>query len=200
MVKVKAHRGEPLNEKADTQAESARQLPSEYRQWTTRTQTMTYEWRDNDGVKHVTAWSKAVRSAMIRGGAEHQRQRALNQAADNWNKTFMLSTDSGLQRIKQATNTGAQSDQMDNTRWGWRCMLQLQETDIWKERATTTWAAEFLLRKVESREFLGSWLHSSAVHEAKKRRTKQVTSCSFPWEVAKHDRCSYESGMRTLQA
>ncbi len=78
MVKVKAHRGEPLNEKADTQAESARQLPSEHRQWTTHTQTMTYEWRDNDGVKHVTAWSKAVRSAMLRGDNEYQMQRVLN--------------------------------------------------------------------------------------------------------------------------
>jgi hypothetical protein len=54
MVKVKAHRGEPLNEKADTQAENARQLPSEHREWTTSTQRMTYEWSDNDGVKHVT--------------------------------------------------------------------------------------------------------------------------------------------------
>ncbi len=96
---------------------------------------MTYEWRDNAGVTHVTAWSKAVRSAMIRGGAEYQGQRALNRAADNWNKTFMLSTDSGLQRIKQAAITGAQSDLMDSTRWGWRCMLQLQETDSWKKPA-----------------------------------------------------------------
>ena len=58
MVKVKAHRGEPLNENADTQAESARQLPSEHRQWTTRTQTMTYEWRDNDGVKQKQSGPK----------------------------------------------------------------------------------------------------------------------------------------------
>ena len=101
------------HEKEDTQAESSQQLPLEHRQWTTRTQTMTYEWRDNDGVKHVTAWSKAVRSAMLRGGAEHQMQRALNRAVDNWIKIFMLSTNSGLQRIKQATNTGAQSDLMD---------------------------------------------------------------------------------------
>jgi hypothetical protein len=127
-------------------------------------QTMTYEWRDNDGVTHVTAWSKSVRNAMLRGGAEYQRQRALNRAADNWNKTFMLSTNSGLQRIKQAANTRAQGDLMDSTRWGWRCMLQLQETDSWKKPATTTWAAEFLLREGESREFLGSWLHSSTVH------------------------------------
>ena len=127
-----------LNEKADTQVASARQLPSEHRQWATHTQTMTYEWRDNDGVKHVTAWSKAVRNAMLRGGAEHQMQRASNRAVDNWIKIFMSSTDSGLQRIQQTSNTGAQSDLMDSTRWGWRCMLQLQETDSWKERATTT--------------------------------------------------------------
>ena len=74
MVKVKAHRGEPLNENADTQAESTRQLPSELQQRTTRTQTMTYERRDNDGVMHVTAWSKAVRNAMLRG-KESSRQR-----------------------------------------------------------------------------------------------------------------------------
>jgi ribonuclease HI len=63
MIKFKAHRGEPLNEKADTQAENARQLSSECQQWTTRTPGMTYEWEDSDGVQHVTAWSKAVRNA-----------------------------------------------------------------------------------------------------------------------------------------
>ena len=75
MIKFKAHRGEPLNEKADTQAENARQLSSECQQWTTRTQRMTYEWNDSDGVQHVTAWSKAIRDAMLRGGAEYQKQR-----------------------------------------------------------------------------------------------------------------------------
>jgi hypothetical protein len=83
-------------------------------------------------------------------------------------------------RIGQAASTGAQSDLMDSTRWGWSCMLQLQGMDDWGKPATTTWAAEFLLRDGESREFLGSWINSSAVHEAKKRRAKQVITCSFP--------------------
>ena len=50
----------------------------------------------------------------------------------------------------------------------------------WNKPTTTTWAAEFLLREGESREFLGSWIRSGAVHEAKKRRAKQVITCSFP--------------------
>jgi len=40
--------------------------------------------------------------------------------------------------------------------------------------------AEFLLREGESRELLGSWIRSGAVPEAKKRRAKQVITCSFP--------------------
>jgi hypothetical protein len=130
-------------------------------------------------VKHVTTWTKAVRNAMVRGGAEFHRQKALNHAGNNW-KGFMGSTDTGLHRIRQAASMGAQSDLMDTTRWGWSCMLQLQEMDNWGKPATTTWAAEFLLRDGESREFLGLWINSSAVHEAKKRRAKQVIAGSFP--------------------
>jgi hypothetical protein len=96
---------------------------------------MTYEWSDSDGVKHVTAWSEAVRNAMLRGGAEFQRQKALSRAATNWNKAFLSSTDIGLHSIGQVASTGAQSDLMDSTRWGWRCMLQLQEADNWNKPA-----------------------------------------------------------------
>ena len=90
---------------------------------------------------------------------------------------LLHSTDSGLHRIRQAVSTGARSDLMDSVWWGWGCMLQLQEAEYWKKPATTTWAAEFLLREGESREILGLW---SAVHEAKKIRAKQVITCSFP--------------------
>ena len=68
----------------------------------------------------LTAWSKAVRNAMLRGGAEHQRQKALDRAGTNWNKTFLISTDIGLRSIGQAASAGAQGDLMDNERWGRR--------------------------------------------------------------------------------
>ena len=180
MVKIKAHRGEPLNEKADTQAENARQLSPECQQWTTRTQRMTYEWEDNNGIRHVTAWSKAVRNAMLRGGAEYQVQRVLDRAGTNWNKHFLQSADAGRQDIRQSACAGVQSDLMDAESWGRRCMLQLQVTENWNKAAATTWSADFLLREGESRECLGSWINSSAVHEAKKRRAKQIITCSFP--------------------
>jgi len=112
MVKIKAHRGEPLNEKAYTQAENARQLSPECQQWTRRTQRMTYEWEDSNGVQHVTAWSKAVRNTMLRGGAEYQVQRVLDHAGTNWNKNFLLSVNAGRQSIRQSASAGVQSDLM----------------------------------------------------------------------------------------
>ncbi len=116
MIKIKAHRGEPLNQKADTQAENARQLSSECQQWTTRTQRMTYEWNYSDGVQHVTTWSKVVRNAMLRGGAEYHRQRVLDRAGTNWNKNFLISTDVGLRSIRQSASAGAQSFRLDGQR------------------------------------------------------------------------------------
>jgi hypothetical protein len=59
----------PLNEKADTVAERARQLPMDSKQWTTRTPRLLYEWTDK-GAQRVSAWLKAVRQAMFQGGAE----------------------------------------------------------------------------------------------------------------------------------
>ena len=156
---------------------------------------MTYGWSDNDGVKHVTAGSKAVRNAMLRGGAEFQRQKALNQAENNWNKAFLCSTDIGLHKIGQAASTGTQSDLMDSMRWGWSCMLQLQEADNWENPAATTWAAEFLLRDGESREFLGSWINSISTRGQEK--TSQASNHVFIsiWEVTAHDWSSCESGV-----
>ena len=64
--------------------------------------------------EHVTAWSKEVRNAMIRGGAEHHRQKALDRAGTNWNKNFLISTDVGLRSIRQAS--GAWGDWIETKR------------------------------------------------------------------------------------
>ena len=103
-------------------------------------------------------------------------------------------------------------------------MFQLQEADNWEKPAATTWAAEALLRDGESREFLGLWINSSAVHEAKNHlshgnehvitclarlddddediiiKTSQTSDHVFisMWEVATHDWSSCESGVRTF--
>jgi hypothetical protein len=115
MVKIKVHRGEPLNEEGDTVPERARQLPEDSKQWTTRTPRLLYEWTDK-GVKRVSTWLKAVRTAMLQGGAEFQRQRVLTNDAGNWSKEFLRTTDTGWGRVQQAAGAGVTSDLMDSKR------------------------------------------------------------------------------------
>ena len=78
---------------------------------------------------------------MLKGEAEFQRQEVLNRAAGTWNKEFLRTTDQGMARIRQEACTGVKRDVMDSTRWGWECMLQLQETEDMKTPAATIWAA-----------------------------------------------------------
>lgn len=180
-VKIKAHRGEPLNERADTQAEIARNLPNECKQWTHRTNRMTYEWQDK-GITKTSTWSKAVRTAMGRGGAEFQVQKVLTKAAGKWSKEHLRISDSpsGLRHIQQSAGVGASSNLLNKDRWGWECMKQLQEEENRQTPAATTWAAEFLLREGESREILGQWMNAKHVNDRSRRRATQVITSSFP--------------------
>ena len=59
-------------------------------------------------------------------------------------------------------------------------MKAVRPQTVQSPSAERFWAAEFLLRGGESREILGSWIRSGKVPEAKKRRVKQVITCSFP--------------------
>jgi hypothetical protein len=124
----------------------------------------------------------------------------LNRDAGNWSKEFLCTTDIGSARIRQVACTGIKCDLMDSTRWGWECILQLQEVEDKKPPAATTWAAEFLLREGESREFLGLWITSKAIHEAKRRRATPGYYILIPmWEVATHNWRTCEPRLRAVK-
>jgi hypothetical protein len=64
----------------------------------------------------------AVKDAMLKGGAEFQRQKVLNRAACNWSKEFLRTTDIGSSRIsyriRQVACAGVKCDLMDSTTLG----------------------------------------------------------------------------------
>jgi len=67
---------------------------------------LLHEWLDK-GLKRVSKWSKAVRKAILQGGAEFQRQRVLTRAASNWIKESLRTTDTGWVRVWQAQGSQA---------------------------------------------------------------------------------------------
>jgi ribonuclease HI len=74
LVKVKSHRGEPINERADTLAEEGRGLSDDDKRWDDRTDRMTFEVRKgNTMVRSVWTNSDATPSENKQGGPSCKR-------------------------------------------------------------------------------------------------------------------------------
>ena len=59
LIKVKSHRGEPINERADTLAEEGRTISDDDKRWDDWTDRMTFEVRTGDtAVRSV--WTNSV--------------------------------------------------------------------------------------------------------------------------------------------
>ncbi len=70
LIKVKSHRGYPLNEEADIRAEMGRMKKEQEKTWSTPTNRTIYQWTEASKTKsgvHTTkqtAWTQAVRNRM----------------------------------------------------------------------------------------------------------------------------------------
>ena len=62
LIKVKSHRGEPINERADTLAEEGREISDDNKRWDVRTDRMTFEvQKGNTTVRPV--WTNSAPAA-----------------------------------------------------------------------------------------------------------------------------------------
>jgi ribonuclease HI len=70
LIKVKAHRGCPLNDEADIRAEMGRMKQEKEKTWSTPTNRTIYQWSETSKTKggvdttKQTAWTQAVRNRM----------------------------------------------------------------------------------------------------------------------------------------
>ena len=97
LIKVKAHRGEPLNEGADTEAELGRE--NECIIWNDRTNRMVYSWTDKHGKQRCGTWSRGVRQAFKWGAAHAYLQKSLGRVLPKWKST---STENGSVQLTSA--------------------------------------------------------------------------------------------------
>jgi hypothetical protein len=84
LIKVKSHRGEPINQRADTLAEEGREISDDNKRWDVRTDRMPFEvQKGNTTVRSV--WTNSVRNNAFRrqaGWAKLQEVRATATTLD----------------------------------------------------------------------------------------------------------------------
>ena len=87
-MKVKALRGEPLNEGADVLAEVGRTLEREgkHYRWKERTTRLVYSYDRNSHQWEKGTLSKTIRNAARRGAAESLMEERLQLGANKWQK------------------------------------------------------------------------------------------------------------------
>jgi ribonuclease HI len=199
LIKVKAHRGEPLNELADTLAEEAREAAKENREWIARTDRMVYQWQEEKSTRR-SVWTAGVRKSVRKGAGQFVVRSTREKAKRTWRELhferscrarqgmrmcpqeWMQPTEEGLMELRCGVRSG---DIMSSERWSERCDEAMKQGDSGSP-STTTWSAGFLLRKGQSREALGKWLTNRAVLWKRRRRTLQV--------IAAEERSRVESG------
>lgn len=179
LVKVKSHRGEPLNEQADTLAEKGRARPEEEKRWDERTDRMTFTVGRQSNTK-TSVWTDSVRNAFRKQAGRSKVQDVYAQAARNWFRRVWYPRN---QRWMQSTRPGRVAAKdgkfKDEQAWGKACFEDLERREL-GEPATTSWSTDFLVREGESREELGKWLRNRAVPWKRRRRLIQVVTDTFP--------------------
>jgi hypothetical protein len=95
LIKVKAHRGCPLNEETDIRAEMGRMKQEKEKTWNTPTNRTIYQCSETSKTKDgadttkQTAWTQTVRNRMRQKAGEIQAHRAYEKGAEKWRKEHM---------------------------------------------------------------------------------------------------------------
>jgi ribonuclease HI len=83
LIKVKSHRREPINERADTLAEEGREISDDTKRWDVRTDRMTFAMqKGNTTIRSV--WTNSVRNAFRRQAGWAKLQEVRATAAKHW--------------------------------------------------------------------------------------------------------------------
>jgi hypothetical protein len=171
-TKVKSHRWEPINERADTLAEEGREISDDNKRWDDRTDRMTFEMqKGNTTVRAV--WTNSVRNAFRTQAGWAKLQEVRATAAKHWTeRVWYCHNQRGMGSSKEGTEASRSVSFKNGQEWGKKCFEDLDQRRIGRP-ATRTWSTDFLLREGSSREEIGKWLKNKSIPWQRRRRLLQ---------------------------
>jgi ribonuclease HI len=179
LIKVKSHRGEPINERADTLAEEGRTISEDDKRWDDRTDRMTFEVQKGDTTVR-SVWTNSVRNAFRKQAGWAKLQKVRATAATHWTtRVWYRHNQRWLQASKEGAEASKSGSFKDERTWGRKCFEDLDQRRMGRP-ATSTWSTDFLLREGSSREEMGKWLKNKSIPWQRRRRLLQVVTGTFP--------------------
>ena len=124
LIKVKAHRGFPLNKESDIRTEIGRMKQEKEKTWSTPTNRTIYQCSETSKTKDdvdttkQTVWTQTVRNRMRQKAGEIQAYRDYEKGAEKWRKEHIPRKGKG--------NISAEGQELleDNEIWGNETVLR----------------------------------------------------------------------------
>jgi hypothetical protein len=95
LIKMKLHRGEPINERADTLAEEGREISDDDKRWDDRTDRMTFEVRKGNTTAR-SVWTNSVRNAFRKQAGWAKLQETKQQQSTGQNECGIATTNAAV--------------------------------------------------------------------------------------------------------
>jgi hypothetical protein len=146
LIKVKSHRGEPINERADTLAEEGRGMSDNDKRWDDRTDRMTFEVRRGDATVS-SVWTNSVRNAFRKQAGWAKLQEARSAAAKHWTaRVWYRHNQRWLQASKEGTEASKSGSFKDEREWA-RSPLKIWISEEWGDLRRALGARTFFSEK-----------------------------------------------------
>jgi hypothetical protein len=191
LIKVKAHRGDPLNEETDIRAELGRRKTYKETIWDDLSDRTVYQWPIKQGktkVLKTSVWTDTVRNYIRQKAGEIEAFKALEVGALKWCK----------EHVPRDGNDWTEEGQMllddpelwlDRLTFSWECHASRKRDRTTEDGTfllhkkgaiTSTFTGDWLLTEGESRDKLGEWLKKTQVrYQDQRRMLKSIMHC-FP--------------------
>jgi ribonuclease HI len=127
LIKVKSHRGEPINERADTLAEEGREISDNKKRWDVQTDRMMFEvQKGNTTVRSV--WTNSVRNAFRKQAGWAKLQEVRATAAKHWTERVgYCQNQRWMQSSKEETEAPKSWSFKNGQEWGRKCFEDLDQ-------------------------------------------------------------------------
>jgi ribonuclease HI len=190
LVKVKAHRGDPLNEEADIRAEMGRRKEIKEVGWNDPTNRTIYRWKVGQ-ITRSTAWTNTVRNRFRQKAGEIEAFRALEIGAAKWCREHIPRKGNNLQDITEEGISLLDDVELwwEKQNLLWACHASRSKDRMSDDGSfvthqhgaiSSTFTSDWYLRRGESRDKMGEWLKKATVRSQDQRRMLQANTHSFP--------------------
>jgi hypothetical protein len=188
LIKVKTHRGNPLNEEADIRAELGRRKTYKETIWDDLSGRTVYQWPVHEGTTKVLKTSVWTVNYIRQKTGEIEAFKSLEVGSLKWCK----------EHVRRDGNDWTEEGQMllddpelwlDHLTFSWECHTSRKrdrttEDDTFllhkKGGITSSFTGDWLLTEGESRDKLGEWLKKTQVRYQDQRRILQSIIHCFP--------------------